>query len=132
MSEPSVAQTKEAGGAPLPATQDLFAQRLTAVESAVSELQRRLATLPPAPDWVEQISGAFKDDPAFEEVVALGRAFRMAEPFPEPPRRVREVSARHGPHQCAPAAGGTSVYDAAEPHGAAFPDRYRRVHCKPA
>ena len=66
-------------------TQDLLAQRLTAVETAVSELQRRLATLPPAPDWVEQISGAFKDDPAFEEVVALGRAFRMAEPFPEPP-----------------------------------------------
>ena len=65
--------------------QDLVAQRLTAVETAVSELQRRLATLPPAPDWVEQMSGAFKDDPAFEEVVALGRAFRMAEPFPEPP-----------------------------------------------
>jgi hypothetical protein len=49
------------------------------------ELQRRLATLPPAPDWVGQISGAFQDDPAFEEVIALGRAFRLAGPFPEPP-----------------------------------------------
>ena len=85
MSEQNAARTGEAGGAQMLATQDLFAQRLTAVETAVSELQRRLATLPPAPDWVEQISGAFKDDPAFEEVVALGRAFRMAEPFPEPP-----------------------------------------------
>jgi len=60
-------------------------QRLTAVETAVSELQHRLATLPLAPDWVEQMSGTFKDDPAFEEVIALGRAFQMAEPFPEPP-----------------------------------------------
>lgn len=84
MNEPHTTRIGEAGGVPLLATPDLFAQRLTAVETAVSELQRRLATLPPAPDWVEQISGAFKDDPAFAEVVALGRAFRMAEPFPEP------------------------------------------------
>lgn len=67
-------------------TQELLEQRLTAVEAAVSELQRRLATLPPPPDWLEQIIGCCKDDPAFEEVVALGRALRMAEPFPEPPR----------------------------------------------
>ena len=46
MSEQSATWTGEAGGAPLHATQDLFAQRLTAVETAVSELQRRLATLP--------------------------------------------------------------------------------------
>ena len=85
MSEQSAARTGEEGGAQMLATQDLFAQRLTAVETAVSELQRRLATLPPVPDWVEQISGAFKDDPAFAEVVALGWAFRMAKPFPEPP-----------------------------------------------
>jgi len=85
MSEQTTTQTKEARGAPLLDTQDLLAQRLAAVETAVMELQRRLATLPPAPDWVEQISGAFQDDPAFEEVIALGRAFRMAEPFPEPP-----------------------------------------------
>jgi hypothetical protein len=85
MSEQSTKQTKEAGGAPLLATQDLLPQRLAAVATAVMELQRRLATLPPAPDWVGQISGAFQDDPAFEEVIALGRAFRLAGPFPEPP-----------------------------------------------
>ena len=85
MVEGFAAQTADAGGDTMLSTQELLEQRLTAVETAVSELQRRLATLPPAPDWVEQISGAFKDDPAFEEVVALGRAFRMAEPFPEPP-----------------------------------------------
>jgi hypothetical protein len=85
MSEQSPARTGEDDGAQMQATLEIFAQRLAAVETAVSALQRRLATLPPAPDWVEQISGAFKDDPAFAEVVAFGRAFRMAEPFPEPP-----------------------------------------------
>ena len=64
-------------------TQGLVEERLTAVETAVSEIQRRLATLPPAPDWLEQIIGSCKDEPAFEEVIALGRALRMAEPFPE-------------------------------------------------
>jgi len=85
MVEGFAAQTADAGGDTMLSTQERLEQRLTAVETAVSELQRRLATLPPAPDWVEQMSGAFKDDPAFEEVIALGRAFRMAEPFPEPP-----------------------------------------------
>lgn len=64
-------------------TQERLEERLAAVETAVSELQRRLATLPPAPDWLEQIIGSCKDEPAFEEVIALGRALRMAEPFPE-------------------------------------------------
>jgi len=64
-------------------THALLEQRLMAVEAAVSEIQRRLATLPPAPDWLEQIIGSCKDEPAFEEVIALGRALRMAEPFPE-------------------------------------------------
>ena len=85
MSAQRATRTGEAGGAPLLAQPDLFAQRLAAVEMAVSALHRRLATLPPAPDWVEQISGACTDDPAFAEVIVLGRAFRMAAPFPEPP-----------------------------------------------
>ena len=85
MSEQRAVRSEETGGATMHSTQERLEQRLTAVETAISDLQRRLATLPLAPDWVEQISGAFKDDPAFEEVIALGRAFRMAEPFPEPP-----------------------------------------------
>ena len=64
-------------------TQTLIEQRLTTVETAVSEIQRQLATLPPPPDWLEQIIGSCQDEPAFEEVIALGRALRMAEPFPE-------------------------------------------------
>lgn len=59
--------------------------RLTAVETALREIQRRLATLPPAPHWLDAMSGAFKDDPAFEEVIAFGRAFREAQPYPDDP-----------------------------------------------
>ena len=64
-------------------TQTQLEQRLLAVETALREIQRRLATLPPAPDWLEQSSGSCKDDPAFEEVMAYGRAFREAQPYPD-------------------------------------------------
>ena len=54
-------------------------QRLTAVEQAISELQQRLVHLPVATNWVTRITGSFKDEPAFEEVLALGRAIRAAD-----------------------------------------------------
>jgi hypothetical protein len=44
-------------------------QRLAAVEAAVNDLQRRLERLSPAPNWLAQITGSFKDAPAFEEVI---------------------------------------------------------------
>jgi len=59
--------------------------RLLAVETALQEMQRRLATLPPTPDWLDEIIGSFKDAPAFDEVIALGRAFRESEPYPDDP-----------------------------------------------
>jgi hypothetical protein len=64
-------------------TEILIEQRLTAVEQAVSELQLRLAHLPVATNWVARITGSFKDEPAFEEVLALGRAIRAADRLPE-------------------------------------------------
>ena len=54
----------------------LIEQRLEAVEIAVSELQRLLIVQPPATDWLRRFDGAFKDEPAFDEVVAYGRAMR--------------------------------------------------------
>ena len=54
-------------------------QRLTAVEAAVSELQRRLAHLPSTENWLEQIVGSFKDEPAFVDVLEYGRAIRSSE-----------------------------------------------------
>ena len=72
--------------------------RLLAVETALREIQRRLAILPPAPNWLDEIIGSFEDDPAFEEVIALGRAFREAQPYPASPEPRRDVSAGYRPH----------------------------------
>jgi hypothetical protein len=58
---------------------------LLAVEAALQEMQRRLATLLPAPHWHDALSESCKDDPAFEEVMALGRAFRESQPYPDDP-----------------------------------------------
>ena len=66
-------------------TQTQLEERLLAVETALAEMQRRLATLPPAPNWLDEIIGSFKDEPAFEEVIALGRAFRESQPYPDEP-----------------------------------------------
>ena len=63
----------------------LIAQRLAAVEAAVSELQHRQANSPSVPDWLERITGSFKDVPAFEEVLAFGRALLAADQRPEDP-----------------------------------------------
>ena len=64
-------------------TQTQLEERLLAVETTLQEMQRRLATLPPAPNWLDEIIGAFKDEPAFDEVIAFGRAFRRGELPPE-------------------------------------------------
>ena len=54
-------------------------ERLAAVEAAVAELRNHLFIQPPAPDWLEQVIGSFKDEPAFDEVIAYGRAIRKGE-----------------------------------------------------
>lgn len=60
-------------------TESLIEQRLARVEAAVAELQHRLANAPAAPNWLEQVIGSFKDEPAFEQVLAFGRAIREAD-----------------------------------------------------
>ena len=66
-------------------TQTELEERLLAVEAALQEIQPRLATLPPPPHWLDAMIGSFKDDPAFGEVIALGRACREAQPYPGEP-----------------------------------------------
>lgn len=58
-------------------------QRLAAVEAAVAELKQRMTVTPPAANWLHQVSGSFKDELAFEEVLAYGRALRVADRPPE-------------------------------------------------
>ena len=51
-------------------------ERLAALEQAVADLQRPQS----APvNWWEHIIGSFKDEPAFDEVLAHGRAIRSAD-----------------------------------------------------
>jgi hypothetical protein len=66
-------------------TQTELEERLLAVETALQEIQRRLATLQPTRNWLDEIIGSFKDEPAFEEVIALGRVFRESQPYPDEP-----------------------------------------------
>ncbi len=54
-------------------------QRMTAVENAVRELQEALRNRRPAADWLDRVIGSMKDEPAFDEVLALGRAARSAD-----------------------------------------------------
>jgi hypothetical protein len=49
--------------------------RLAAVEAVVAELQQQIAAPQPT-NWLKQITSSFKDEPAFEEVLAYGRAIR--------------------------------------------------------
>lgn len=54
-------------------------ERLAAVEAAVAELRDHRLIQPPSADWLEQVIGSFEDEPAFEEVLAYGRAIRKGE-----------------------------------------------------
>lgn len=51
-------------------------ERLAAVEVAISELQKQ-NTLPQPISWLQQITGSFKDEPEFEQLLAYGRAIRQ-------------------------------------------------------
>jgi hypothetical protein len=49
-------------------------QRLSAVETAIAQLKQQNSSQ--SANWLEQITGSFKDDPIFDEVLAYGREFR--------------------------------------------------------
>ncbi len=50
-------------------------ERLAAVEVAITELQKQVASSQPT-SWIQQITGSFQNEPAFEEVLAYGKAIR--------------------------------------------------------
>ena len=54
-------------------------QRMTVLEDAVRELQQALQARKPAPEWLDRVISSMKDEPAFDEVLALGRAIRQAD-----------------------------------------------------
>jgi hypothetical protein len=60
-------------------SQATLEQRVTALENAVHELHQALKGRKPAPDWLDRVAGSMKDEPAFDEVLAYGRAIRQAD-----------------------------------------------------
>lgn len=59
-------------------TNTSLAERIAAVEAAITELQKQVVN-PQTTNWLQQITGSFKDEPAFEEVLVLGRAIRQGD-----------------------------------------------------
>jgi hypothetical protein len=68
-------------------TQTARAARGLVVETALTALACRLATLPPPPNWRDEVMESYKDQPALDEVMALGRACHAMEPSPDASRR---------------------------------------------
>ncbi len=60
------------------ATHTSLEQRLAAVEAEIADLKEQIDSHQRA-NWIEQITGSFKDEPAFEEVLAYGRAIRQGD-----------------------------------------------------
>ncbi len=62
-------------------------QRVAALEWEVAELKRQLAKAVPntKAKWIDRITGTFKDDPDFAEIVRLGAEIRRADRPPEEP-----------------------------------------------
>jgi hypothetical protein len=54
-------------------------ERMAALEEAVRELQESMKSRSPAPDWLDRVIGSMKDEPAFDEVLAYGKAIRQAD-----------------------------------------------------
>jgi hypothetical protein len=59
-------------------TKTSLEERLAVVEAAIAELQEQIV-IPQPTNWLQQITGSFKDEPAFEEVLAYGRAIRQGD-----------------------------------------------------
>jgi hypothetical protein len=53
-------------------------ERLAAVEAAIAQLQQQII-ISQKINWLQQVTGSFKDEPAFEEVLAFGRAIRQGD-----------------------------------------------------
>lgn len=59
-------------------TKTSLEERMAAVEEAITQIQQQIAN-PKTSNWLEQISGSFKDEPAFEEILLLGQAIRRGD-----------------------------------------------------
>ena len=51
-------------------------ERLALLEDAIAQLQEKVA-IGESTNWLDQITGSFKDEPAFEEVLNYGKEIRQ-------------------------------------------------------
>ena len=56
-------------------------ERVTSVEHDLAELKSQMERSAPQRGWIDKITGSFKDDPDFEEILRLGREIRQADLF---------------------------------------------------
>jgi hypothetical protein len=56
-------------------------ERVAHVENDLAQLRSQVERLLPARGWIDRITGSFKDDPDFEEILRLGREIRKADQF---------------------------------------------------
>lgn len=60
-------------------TDSAIEKRLTDVENSLAEIQGKLSGLSPSSDWLGRFRGAFREEPAFLEVVELVQEHRKAD-----------------------------------------------------
>jgi hypothetical protein len=65
----------------------MLEQRVAALEDAVAELRGALQARKPIANWLNHVIGSMKDEKAFEEVLAHGRAIRRSDAPAEDPER---------------------------------------------
>ncbi|CDM95453.1 MAG: hypothetical protein P5681_01200 [Limnospira sp. PMC 894.15] len=53
-------------------------ERLAAVEAAITQIREQIAPTQ-SMNGLREITGSFKDEPAFEEILALGQAIRRGD-----------------------------------------------------
>ena len=52
--------------------------RLSAVENAIATMQEQISN-PQSINWLQQITGSFENELAFEEILAYGQAIRQGD-----------------------------------------------------
>lgn len=62
---------------------DTIETRLEHVERDLAILKSAIAKRIPSSNWIDSITGTFKDDADFEEIIRLGKALRDADRFEE-------------------------------------------------
>lgn len=54
-------------------------ERVAHMEKDLAQLRSQVERLRPGKGWIDRITGTFKDDPEFEEILRLGQEIRRAD-----------------------------------------------------